>query len=460
MKTCVKDSLLLSALTAGLAWIAVARSTAQTFSALHTFSQGIYANWDGLYPTALLVSGNTVYGITRGGGTLGQGLLFRVSNDGSGFTNLHNFSESGDAFAGLVLRDNTVYGTRSSYGNSTNTVFKVDTDGTGFATLHAFAVPLDNGAGHDTNTGGAYPSGFALLGNTLYGTANANGGLSRDTLFKLDTDGTGFETLHTFFEAAYDCCGALTNADGAYPAELIPLETTLYGLASFGGHSGNGTVFKVNTDGTGFATLHTFSVTLTNAAGSHTNSDGVNPTGLALLGNSLYGTTSGGGSSGRGTLFKLNTDGTGFVTLLNFGGTTTFSHVIALGGQLYGITEFDGNPRTGTPFSVNADGSAFTVLHNLTTGTSGPMVASDHTVFWGDYGSIVGINTNGTGLTVLHNFSPTLLVNDDGTHPNGVLSGNTLYGATVTGGDSGKGTVFKVNTDGTGFSALHSLQRC
>src|SRR5260221_9904425 len=38
-----------------------------------------------------------------------------------------------------------------------------------------------------------------------------------------------------------------------------------------------------------------------------------------------------------------------------------------------------------------------------------------------------------------------------------ILSGNTLYGAASYAGISGAGTVFAVNTDGTGFAILHSF---
>jgi uncharacterized repeat protein (TIGR03803 family) len=47
-----------------------------------------------------------------------------------------------------------------------------------------------------------------------------------------------------------------------------------------------------------------------------TNSDGVGPQGFFLSGNTLYGTASGGGTNGYGTVFRLNTDGTHFTNLL------------------------------------------------------------------------------------------------------------------------------------------------
>ena len=60
--------------------------------------------------------------------------------------------------------------------------------------------------------------------------------------------------------------------------------------------------------------LHDFSVPFTG-----TNSDGSSPqSGLVLGGGVLYGTTSYGGPGGGGTLFKINTNGTGFSAFLQF----------------------------------------------------------------------------------------------------------------------------------------------
>src|SRR6478672_6037423 len=100
------------------------------------------------------------------------------------------------------------------------------------------------------------------------------------------------------------------NGDGAYPqAGLITnlSGTTLYGTAYQGGSPGNGTVFAVNTDGTGLVILHSFTETRTNSSGAYTNSDGANPVGgLFISGDTLYGTTFYGGSSGYGTVFAVN----------------------------------------------------------------------------------------------------------------------------------------------------------
>jgi uncharacterized repeat protein (TIGR03803 family) len=135
-----------------------------------------------------------------------------------------------------------------------------------------------------------------LSGNTLYGTTEWGGSPGYGTVFAVNTDGTGFTTLYSF----------TGGSDGANPyAGLILSGNTLYGTTEWGGSSGNGTVFALNTDGTGFTVLHTFTA-LYGPYYSSTNSDGANPqASLILSGNTLYGTAKNGGTNGLGTVFSI-----------------------------------------------------------------------------------------------------------------------------------------------------------
>src|SRR5205814_7582510 len=107
------------------------------------------------------------------------------------------------------------------------------------------------------------------------------------TVFALNTDGTGFTNLHSFTALSNGNYG--TNSDGGSPhAGLILSGNTLYGTASQGGSSAAGTVFAVNTDGTGFTNLHSF--TATSSDYPYTNGDGARPrAGVILSGNTLHG---------------------------------------------------------------------------------------------------------------------------------------------------------------------------
>jgi uncharacterized repeat protein (TIGR03803 family) len=159
-----------------------------------------------------------------------------------------------------------------------------------------------------------------LSENTLYGTAEFGGVSDAGTVFKLNTDGASFTVLHSFPANRVASGVVPTNHDGMVPSGLTLSVNTLYGTTSGGGISGGGTVFKLNTDGTAFVLLHSFAAGGDSSWGSFTNNDGSGPTdGLILSSNTLYGTTSLGGRTGFGTIFALATDGTGFTILHSFG---------------------------------------------------------------------------------------------------------------------------------------------
>src|SRR5262249_46579581 len=130
---------------------------------------------------------------------------------------------------------------------------------------------------------------------TLYGTTMFGGTSGQGTIFTVNTDGTGFAILHNF---TYSSSG---KPLGEPFAALILSGRTLYGRAQLGGSSGNGEIFAINTDGTGFTTLHSFK------SGFPTNGEGIHPDGgLVLSGNTLYGAALYGGTWGSGTIFSIS----------------------------------------------------------------------------------------------------------------------------------------------------------
>ena len=111
--------------------------------------------------------------------------------------------------------------------------------------------------------------------------------------------------------------------------------TTSYG----GGAAGSGTVFRIDTDGMHFTNLHNFSAYVADPSlgpYADTNSDGANPQApLLLSGNVLYGTTSIAGPNGTGTVFRINTDGTGFSNVCGVGSANFYSPVVRSSNTLY-----------------------------------------------------------------------------------------------------------------------------
>jgi uncharacterized repeat protein (TIGR03803 family) len=406
-----KNLFLLRAMIAGQALMLVGQAAAQTFTALHHFSalSGRQStNSDGAFPEAgLILSGDTLYGVTDGGGSYGVGAVFKVNTNGTGFTILHSFTggSGGDSPDGaLILTNNTLFGTTSRGGVSqAGTIFAINTDGTGFTKLY------DLGTGTD----GAQPvAALILSGSTLYGTTPTGGDAGKGTVFAINTDGTGYTNLHSFTDLNNN-----TNSDGANPyAGVVLVGDALYGVAAWGGKFGDGTVFAVNTNGTGFTILHDF----------NDHGDGAEPQGtLIASGDTLYGPTTSGGPGLSGTVFAINTDGTGFRTLhgfthvqgneVNSDGYGPAGGLVLLEDTLCGTAQRGGDSGYGTVFAVNTNGTDFAVLHHF------PAVS------WSGYPDYLNTNTDGVvpyaGLT---------------------MSGNTLYGTAQEGGSSAEGTVFSL----------------
>jgi uncharacterized repeat protein (TIGR03803 family) len=394
-----------------------------------------YTNSEGAYPGGLILSGSTLYGTAEGGGSGGEGTVFALNTDGTRFTTLYSFSildpstsppsnNDGAQPQGLILSGNVLFGTTGWGGTGKGTVFAINTDGTGFSSLYQFAsdgtdgsgpeagVILSGGTLYGTTYEGGVPSflgvvfgvntdgtGYrnlhtfaldheqkselTLSGNTLYGTTSGGGiyfngrGSGFGTVFKVNTDGTGYTELHKFTPTTTNSLGAYTNSEGAVPfpnGGVVLSDSTLYGTTSEGGSGGNGTVFAVNIDGTGFKTLHAFTASGFNfntreyGGGASTNTDGSGAGGLILSGSTLYGVTGGGGPAGSGTIFKVNTDGTGFTTLYYFTALQTNSaaplfytnsdgasprSLILSENILYGAADNGGTGGSGTIFSLS-----------------------------------------------------------------------------------------------------------
>jgi uncharacterized repeat protein (TIGR03803 family) len=307
---------------------------------------------------------------------------------------------------------------------------------------------------------GSQPFGSLTLdGSMLYGMTLYGGSANLGTVFKMNKNGTGFVSLRQF--------AGTGSGDGSYPHGTLTVSgPTIYGMTENGGSADYGTVFKINTDGTGFTLLRQF------AGGVN---DGGYPYGsLTVSGSTIYGMTRFGGDTDLGTIFKMNDDGTGFTLLREFvgggaDGSWPYGSLLLSGSTLYGMTRFGGDNESGTIFKMNDDGTGFSLLHEFAGGVNngsqpyGSLLLSGSTLYGmtsaggdTDLGTVFRINTDGSGFSLLHEFASG---GADGSQPFGslTLSGSTLYGMTLAGGDYDLGTMFGINTDGSGFSLLHEF---
>jgi uncharacterized repeat protein (TIGR03803 family) len=382
---------------------------AETISVLHTFAPGviqrlglILTNSDGANPApGLAISGATLYGAAKNGGETGSGTLFSVDTNGVNFKIVYTFSsnitgnsDGANPNGGLVLAGRALYGTTFGGGDGgSGVIFRLDTNNLAFSNIYSFSAADPNTG---MNSDGANPSaGLVLSGATLFGTANA-GGQGVGTLFSLTTNGTNFRVLHRF--SALDPISG-TNTDGANPSARLTLAgTTLFGTSSAGGADGNGTVFSIHTDGTGFTVLHSF------------DTNGASPIAeLVLSGSTLYGMA-------NSIVFSLNTNGTGFVIAHQFpsridSSSTAVPGLTLAGSNLYGAAVGDGANGTGQIFSLDINNNGFADQYDFTKRS----------------GSFPGTNS-------------------DGAFPNGglVFLNGTLYGTAGEGGAGGSGVLFSL----------------
>ncbi len=321
----------------------------------------------------------------------------------------------------------------------------------GFSLIHEFA------GGDDDGQKPRYSTPIENAG-ILYSMTYEGGDSNLGTIFKVGTDGAGFTLLHDFAGGA---------GDGSYPSGSLILDgSALYGMTYRGGDSDLGTIFKIGTDGTGFTLLHDF------ASGAD---DGAGPFGSLILDSStLYGMTYHGGDSNLGTIFKIGTDGSGFTLLHDFaGGGSDGSYPLASltpdDSTLYGMTNCGGDSDSGVIFKINSDGTDYSLLHEFAGGaddgrrpegslTLDASILYGMTFYGGDanVGTIFKIGTDGTGYSLLHEFAGG---GSDGIYPTAslVLDGSSFYGMTLQGGDSDRGTIFKIASDDAGFSLLHEF---
>ena len=359
-----------------------------------------------------------------------------------------DFTDGASPYASLIqAADGNLYGTTSgggAYGRGT--VFKITAGGT-VTTLYSFCA----------QTGcrdGSYPKASLIQATdgNFYGTTTEGGSSNAccGTVFRITPAGA-FTTLHSFDN----------NDDGNYPtAELMQaIDGNLYGTTESGSAAGAGTVFQITPGGT-LTTLHVFC--------SQYCTDGGYPKGglIQASDGNFYGTTSWGGTYGRGTVFKITPAGA-LTTLHSFDGTDgayPYSSLIqAADGNFYGTTSAGGNSNIansyGTIFKITPAG-ILTTLYRFCTETDCPDGAYPHAGliqasdgnFYGTssglygQGTVFEITPGGT-LVTLHSFRFGYYVGPDVRLVQ--ATDGKFYGTTIQGGSSksctyGCGTVFRL----------------
>ncbi len=331
-------------------------------------------------------------------------------------------------------------------------------------------VILHSFNGGDENDGNE-PVGPVLLDSSgnIYGTT-FNGGLyGWGTVFKMSPGASGWSLANLI---SFNGLGA------AWPTSRLTFDAAgnLYGTTFFGGILNDGVAFELTPAAEGSwnqSALHDF------GPNAH---DGTFPRSGVIFDQSgnAYGTTTGGGNFGNGTVFQLSPiAGGGWKEsiLHSFHDTDGWQPTAGLAideaGNLYGTTDFGGSSSAcdsgcGAVFEVtpkagggwgekvllsfnNNNGSSPSTP--LTLDTDGNIYGTTSAGGTYNQGNVFKLSraSGGWELTILYSFGA---IPNDGVAPSGFLASDAagnLYGVTSNGGTHGVGTVFKLSrrTSGT-----------
>lgn len=321
------------------------------FRLLYSFEDGS-DNGTGKEPhhDAMLFFDNSFYGATLYGGSNNNGVIFKINQDGSGYTPVHVFKggDSGGAqsHSGVIAIGNVLFGMSALGGTQGHgTIFKMNPDGSDFKVIYSFHKP----SGHE-------PHGRLTLGSdgqTLFGITKSGGDNDLGVIFSFDMNNSSYNVLHTFQKG---------NVNDGYTCEhgyITINNNRLYGLTQYGGVNDKGVVFSLNSDGSDFQVIHSF---------GGDSKDGKSPFGSLHLNNGfLFGTTQDGGENDKGTIFKVSTDGNDYKTLLSFDRETSGEYPIdnvtfnSDGSELFcfgqqgGENDTDGKNKYGTIVKLNPE---------------------------------------------------------------------------------------------------------
>jgi uncharacterized repeat protein (TIGR03803 family) len=387
--------------------LSLAAATASTTNVIFSFSED-----DGEYADTDLETDNAgnIYGTTVLGGDFGSGTVFKLSHTPNGWvqTVLYSFTsgtDGGEPYKGVTLdHQGNLYGTAVAGGSGNceggcGVVYKLTNSGGTWTqtVIHAFT-------GGDDGSGPGARVTLDPSGNDIYGMTPTAGAYGLGTIYKIHREHNGtytFSVIHAF-------TGGADGATGS-AGRMILRHDRLYGAATAGGTYGSGVVFELShkgPEGWNFRTIYSF----------RGQPDGSFPYGALLFGHMghIYGTTYYGGANGIGAVYELSPRPMGEwneSVLYSFqdngtDGNSPISNLVADHARnLYGTTS-EGGSGSGTIFKLSPVGN----------------------IQWIE--------------TVVHPFQGP----PDGAFPyDGMVVdrfGN-YYGATVHGGDSDNGAIYK-----------------
>jgi len=290
----------------------------------------------------------------------------------------------------------------------------------------------------------------------LWGTATHGGATGQGTIFSADQYGNNFHVEYS-----------LVNALGAWPngSPVLADNHKLYGVTELGGFGDSCVVYSYDPLTGTFTDIHDLYQYIQfgyNAkSGMFKSENGM-----------LYGLTSNGGLNGSGVIYQVDPFTDTYTDIYDFNmtdGANPWGTLIQLlDGKLYGMTQSGGANNAGVIFSFDPVTMVYTKLYvfdyvNGGNPTYGKLMqASDGKL----YGTTQGGGNNSDGVifsfdiasgvyTKLHDFNGT-----NGMYPNASLiqaTNGKLYGMTANGGSYYNGVLYSYEIGTSTFSKLYDF---
>ncbi len=375
---------------------------------------------------------NKFYAMATYGGLYGKGTIFEWDP----ITNITVKKIDFDGINGanpqstLTLRNGKLYGMTSAGGvNDMGVIFEWD------PVTNIYTKKIDF-IGTNGNMGSQPSGALVFKGGKFYGMTYSGGVNSRGVIFEWDP-ATNIYTKKIDFN----------GTNGANPFGALTLKgTKFYGMTFYGGANDEGAIFEWNPA----TNIYTKKIDLTSAGGRQ-------PYGSMLLINSkFYGLTSNGGTYSYGVIFEWDPTTNIYTKKIDFNGSNgggPSGSLVESGGKLYGTTAGGGAYSKGVIFEWNPVSNVYIQKINFGA-NNGDNPRGSLTLLSGKF---YGMNTSGGGVEfnngVIFEWDPTTNVyikklnfrTTNGGHPYGSLSvsGNKMYGMTISGGANDDGVIFE-----------------
>ena len=166
--------------SSGVGVIFKMETNGNNYANLHNFAGG---DDDGKYPYgSLTLSGNVLYGMTQDGGSFNDGVIFKINTNGSDYTNLYDFTSSSDdgqnPYGSLIISGDSLAGMTQDGGSfNDGVIFRIGLDGNNYTNLHEFAGGADDGKNPQYGT-------LLECDGYFYGMTKEGGAFNMGVIFK------------------------------------------------------------------------------------------------------------------------------------------------------------------------------------------------------------------------------------------------------------------------------------